>query len=664
MLPWLIGRAVTPARPEIPLPVLLVSENNPSMESRADFMAAEKNTLFLVCAAEKELHSLLAAYPLPENTVWVYLGADYSRLMRLEKGELKNFRRIPISEKLQAAFRQLRTPFLDWLDRLGRDRASLAWWAGTITDRNPAKSPLMQNLCYLKLALELIRANEDKAILVIADSAGVLKELAEAAGGRPVAAIGGWEGKTVRDFFRNEFEAFRFLAHYLIRAFRELRCTGNNPPPREEKQLNPRQVMFLTYTDNNALPGPDSGLKDRYFGVLPDWLAGQGYQVSWLMFIHKWSGEWSEAVRRARLSGKYHYLLHDSLHFIDFLRAALRNYWFWTWKRRRCPSFEGLSVKALLAEEQLRFRSLSYVPDRLVFLDAMRRLASLRPSLKLFIYPFENMSWEKIFCLGVRRYFPDAKLVGFQHTTLSPSMLNYFPTAYEWSSGMTPDLVVCAGREFYEILRGAGYPAERLRLGCSLRYESLGRLLDKKTEKGPGDGKNILVSFSHYPAESLQLLDCVLEAFRDYPDFTVWLKPHPTMLPKEKLLALLPSPVSLPEHFQVVGGNFLDWLSRCGIFLYTSTSSVYEAIALGVPAIHLASENTIDQDSLTLLYGSSDCLRTVSGPEELREAALELAQLGEDRRSACREWGRKVAERVFEPVTEAGLLAFIPQDLS
>lgn len=589
---------------------------------------------------------------------WVYLGSDYCRILKLESGELKGLPRISISNVLQTTAENLRETFLKWIEQLGRQWDSLPWWASTIADKNPEISPLFLNICYLHIALELIEKNNSSVLLIVIEKQGLFRQVARLINRNKLLFID--------DNFENRMAGLRraknyfgFYFHYLIRIFRELKATRQGGRFEEPEINSIPEVMLLTYADDNALM-PEGGVKDRFFDRLPMWLTEKGYHISWLPFIYKWTESWAEAVRRVRAGGDCYYLMQDFLSFSDYLLACCKTIFYWRSYRGHGLKFNGLPVGEIFQEEGGTLSSSSYVPDRLVIWSFLKKLSRKRPNIALFIYPYENMSWEKIFCLGVHKFFAKARLVGFQHSHLAPTMLNYFPGFYEWQSPTTPERVVCGGREFYNLLKSQGYPLERLKVGSALRFGELNLILKNfNVIRNRNEQCCILVTFSYIVQDTARLLHCILEAFRDSRELKIWLKPHPTLLPAERLLALLPDKCELPVHFEIVSGRLLDCLKQSDLFIYTSTCSIYEAMALGVPAIHLTSETTIDQDYVTSRY-SSIALRTVNGSAALYHAARELLDLSEADRVEYIGWGRELVKRVFAPITEEGLEAFCP----
>lgn len=121
-----------------------------------------------------------------------------------------------------------------------------------------------------------------------------------------------------------------------------------------------------------------------------------------------------------------------------------------------------------------------------------RRLAESGLEPDLVIGPFENMIPEKPLILGVRRFLPGAKLVGFQHGALYPLLLCNYVTAGESKFAPLPDRVVCNGEFFRDVLVREGLPAECAVVGPALRYEHLWAIDRRSGEELPGPAQLLI----------------------------------------------------------------------------------------------------------------------------------------------------------------------------
>lgn len=111
---------------------------------------------------------------------WVYLGGDTSRANTLESVFQPCGKRLFISEPLQQTSLALRQPYIDYIGDLGKEVGfSEEWWRGSIAEKNPFVSNLFLNICYLKIALDLLETNENrKGMLFVTESEALCRNLA------------------------------------------------------------------------------------------------------------------------------------------------------------------------------------------------------------------------------------------------------------------------------------------------------------------------------------------------------------------------------------------------------------------------------------------------------------------------------------------------------
>ena len=265
----------------------------------ARFEKKSQRNIILAGHLESSLALLIKQVPSIRVFQWAYVGSDYRRMLELEKGELQQWQRIKISEKLQAAAQRFRKPFIEWVGELGRQRNSLCWWAGSIAEKEPYVSGLFQNCCYLQVALELIGENRDSGLLLIVESPGLGRQIAGCLDREKLLFPDG--SKIRKTFGRGQGISgiLRFYIHYLVRTARELRSAHRTRRAGSLKDDSGREIVLATYVDEGVLL-PDGRLKDILFTGLPEWLSEKNCLVSWLPIIYKWPESWSEAVTRVR----------------------------------------------------------------------------------------------------------------------------------------------------------------------------------------------------------------------------------------------------------------------------------------------------------------------------------------------------------------------------
>ncbi|WP_172825495.1 glycosyltransferase [Geobacter sp. DSM 9736] len=593
-----------------------------------------------------------AACPLPGNpSRWAYLGTNARFALELEAGCLKDIPRIQTGLELQRSAERVRQPFIKWLDDLNSERGgSVAWWASQTSSKKPY-SQLFPSLCFLDLAIRLRQMCQDEHLLLVVENVGLRRQLEKLWGGSSSAAP--WDTAAGRMAIQAHAQAVH-TQHYRHKVA-ELESAAALPP----SASSPVEIAILTYVDDGVLD-ETGNLRDRYFGVLPQWLRAQGQDVAWIPFIYQWTmTPWEEAVRRVRSCPDPVIFMHDYLTPDDVARSITTAETdlvpCWDATSQSCA---GLRVEELLKEEEVRAWSGTDVPSHLLFVPFLRRLKEKNPDITTFIYPFENQPWEKVFCLAVRQFFPRARLIGYQHTMVQNMWLPYFPEATEWTAGLLPDQVACAGEASRQIFKNNGFPEKMLKIGGALRYAGLLGNLEKKVTK-ISVGNRILATLPIGENDSAALLHQLVVAFANNAAVSVRLKPHPTLLPPERIHTLLPGSSSLPDNFEVVTGTADEALADADLLVYSNTTTAHDALGRGLPLIHVIPQTVISLDSWSSLIDLPG-FRSVATPEELAAAANEVLNLSTTDRDKHARMAREAVARSFSKITDECLSTFLP----
>ncbi|MBF0329967.1 MAG: glycosyltransferase [Nitrospirae bacterium] len=585
--------------------------------------------------------------PISQFNSWCYLGTNYGLAIHLENSSLKEISRIPLGKEIQEIAEKIRTPFLNWTDEMLQLNSNLPWLAGDVVSKNPYSS-LFSSLCFLMLSTSISKRDNAENILVVVENPGLRRQLIKQASKEMSFAL----NSNAHEKLRGEIEAlYKRHAETMISLWSSDAYTDDN---NEEIDF-----AIVTYVDDGVLSASD-GIKDRYFGRLPEWLRKSGYKIAWIPFICQTSLPWDEAARRVRSSQGKVLMMQDFLKPEDYRWASeeMFNKCDPEMMPETCPLFEGLSVEEILREDLFRIWASPILSNHLLFWPFLSRLKDQSYIIKQFIYPFENQHWEKIFCSAVRRFFPDTLITAYQHATVPRIWLTYFPTAQEWSAGTLPDKIVCNGKYSYDIFFENGYPEECVQIGPALRYEYLYELM-KRTMGSQLALKRILVAFPIGHQDSEYLLDCVIHAFINLPDVQVTLKPHPTFLPRERFQRLLPSAITFPDNFLISDTALDKLLLNSDLLIFSNTACVYEALVVGLPVIKVIPETFLDVETKTPVEALPG-FRKAYGPSDIRKHTEELINLSDKDRETHFVQGRNIVRWYFSPVCENTLMSFLP----
>ena len=115
--------------------------------------------------------------------------------------------------------------------------------------------------------------------------------------------------------------------------------------------------------------------------------------------------------------------------------------------------------------------------------------------------------------------------------------------------------------------------------------------------------------------------------------------------------------IKIPLHFTVVDQPLNELLINSDVMIYTTTTACIEAMALGVPFVHLRSSGLrLDMDILEHVHDVGFSART---PGELRDMVEKILMMNEEKLNSERERWVHEAYDLFEPLDEELFEKFI-----
>lgn len=582
---------------------------------------------------------------------WCYLGWDVQRRARLQR-RLARSQMIRIGAQLNRLAGELRQPFLDWVAQIGRHQPDhLTWWASRLASKSPLQTDCFSLLCYRQLVQSWMGQAQGAfpCLVVVEDPwlARVLRKQAQAHGDVKVLAGGGtsivWE--TLLWCLRAMWAKVAFLAWASWMLWR-VRVVCPRPPLGAQRSM----ILLYTWIDGRCF-AKEGTFQDPYTGRLEALLTRQGHLVRRLTPLQL-------GIR----SGLLHRLKPFSAQFLvapryatasDIARAA--GSWFWIEAIPHVRRFQGTDCAPLLWREVLReWGALEFSSCRLWYLCVQRLARQIRASVRLVIYPFENHPWEKMLCLAFRAEAPEVSLVGYQHSCVSPLLLNYGLGQGELDGVHLPDVVVANGPLSCALLHEAGWRPPHVRNGGALRYEYL-LSPGSRCRKRAGTPPRVLITLPLSQAQAAALVQDLVDVFSAPLDISGWgrvefvLKGHPR-LPMRKWLT---SRRSLPVWCSVTKDPLGALWQDVDAVLYTPpTASWLEAYAAGLPVVKYVGE-LLDTDPTGW---SPDGAVARCSRDTVRSTLERLLGDGPVSVNAAQRQ-REVSERIFSPVQEDVWLA-------
>ena len=527
---------------------------------------------------------------------WAYLGEDTSRAIAIEQQLIDTGQRIEIGGQLQEIARSLRQPYIDYIGKLSLENNSILWWVGSLSEKNPWASKTFLYACYVKLCRATLDASGQETLLFIAENRALREclavNIADISKGTvlrlesPINNITGALGRSMRMTLYKAYFVAQTMYRLLLARRYGLKKTIERKS-REGKGL----VLLHNWVDQRSFDA-DGNYRDSYLGGLAHHLRNKGKSVVIVPYI-LYTVPYRQTLKKLAQSLDCVLLPESFLTVLGVLSVVMKTVMDIP-ARKVYPAFEGIEVNGIIMNDLVRDWVTSDPALKLLHYEAVKRWKNAGIPIDTFIYPFENQVWEKAYYLALRKYYPAAKIIGYQHSIVPKMLLTYFFSRDELPILPFPDKVITTGKYTEKLFKESGYDPSRVICGGAIRYA--GTLKPGVTAPVKRDSSRpvILVTPTIDKNESIELIWKVLAALGQADRYKVILKLHPVAPYSGIARDIGP----LPANFTVSNQPVSELLEKSHMLIYTSSSTSIEALSRGVPVLHIESEYRIDWDIL------------------------------------------------------------------
>jgi len=583
-----------------------------------------------------------------------YLSDDYVHFIDL-RNELA--KKEVVVENLagffQEVFKEIKDPLLEVFVKLNKENSSFEWWGGQIASRNPASTPLVLHIVYLFFAKKVLFSSA-KDIVFVLESDGLSECISYA------AKKAGYEVVSYSSKIKRHLNGVRLWIYYMLQsiyffyqAFQRRRAAFRLPKAISQKRSAGAQRFVIRSWVTKGNFSESGNFADRNFGILPKWLASKGYEVITLPTFFNLSLSIKEVYSLMKVCERSFLIPEHYLTLSDYFELLCSGY---RMVRRRisevridemnlAPIFNEVIKKAGISPSLLLMQ---------IVRPMLKRLREMGVEIDAFYYAFESNAIEKHFLLSCREYYPDSEIVGFQHTTFYTNQLAYFLGPDEASFHPLPDKIVCSGPKYMDLHEMAGFPAQILRDGPNLRFESV--YLDKLGIKHfeSRDDKMVMLPLTFNYDLALDLFVKVKDAFMDFDSYKVYVRSHP-LLSKQTIGGLL-TKIGMKNYRFADGGIIQDWFSQMYAVISTGGSiTILEAVAAGTPVIRVVPDNTFYYDPFWSKYP----LKPVNSASEIKEQLLLINEIYSNDKTFFNKIAKEVLSDYFTRPTEENLKVFL-----
>lgn len=551
-------------------------------------------------------------------------------------------------------FQEIKNSIVDVMARINKENNSLHWWSSQTASRNSASTPLIRNITYLFCARKILSGTDEELVFIVDSKALAccIKAVAEETSCQVIT----WNRlkesiDVIRLLFLSGARVLYFFWQALqsrIAAFRLLKVLS------APKINNTKRIVIRSWITKDTFD-KSGKFKDRNFGALPEWLRLQGYDVWILPMFFNLSMSLKEVY--ALMRSKEHIFLIPDLYlrlsdYVSVLRNGIRIFKM----KLTNVKLNGIDI-APLFNETLRKEGfiLSLLTLNLCY-PTLHRLSELGYEIDAFYYSFENNPPEKPFILGCRKFFPNSKVIAFQHTTFFPNQLAYHLAPGEYRYHPMPDKIVCSGKVYKKLFEEAGLPSGILSSGANLRFKAV-HSNGNSNNSACATVKKLLLplpGLSDYKL-AFELFYKVHNALSGMDGYRIYIRTHP-VLSRSVIIKFL-NQIKMSSYEFADEGIIQDWLPEMYAVISAGVSiTILEAVTMGVPVIRMIPDNTVYYDPF---IWPDYPLKPVSAASEINKQLRLVDELKRNDNEIFKKIGKEVLTEYFTQPSEENMSVFL-----
>ena len=316
----------------------------------------------------------------------------------------------------------LRDNFNESIANLSIKHNSLEYWLMRLSERNTLIHSLFLDICKVKLLESFNKSN----LTIFTNNLSIylyFKHIADISFSDMLL----FKSKIFSSNFKPYLHVIRFLLKKILFQVKYADISY-------KKNLNTFTIIQTWVSDNNF---KINDFKDSYYGNLAQYLKENGKKViTWPIFYNL--KDEKRAIAYLRKNQNNFLVIEDYLKFADYIEAVKHFFVkrFLKLGNIRIDNSDFTSVfKYYQKKETIEMVSLFY--------SFTRRLKENNNENITFIHQHENMIPEKALILGVKRYLPNSKVIGYFHTTKPKNILCLdYANNKEYKVAPKPDAII------------------------------------------------------------------------------------------------------------------------------------------------------------------------------------------------------------------------------
>jgi len=582
-----------------------------------------------------------------KNLSWVYLGKNI-REYNITKDYMSQIgNEIDASDSFHELSSDLRKPYLNYISALSEQSNNLNWWLSAVAYRNTTVSSTYRNLCHLKISCELIDQLASNETLIIITNLVVLESIQINRREKNPYTVNKRRNQFISSISRINYP-IDLLSHriiFLVReSFKVILATIIVRSKFTSINLNTLLISYLTSTNSSET----TNFHESYFGDLAHSINKNITKLGIVPFIIR-PTPYINALVKLKRSPIPMIIPHKYLSHLDILSTTVKSASMHK-RRNTYPYFCNLDINNIIDSDIQSGHRKNTLPEALLMGAFIGRLQKLNWQITRCIYIFENQPWERSVCWQMRKSFPEAVLIGYQHARAPSLVLNFFLGDGEPDIAPLPNSVLTVGEYTRDSLIEGGHTPSTVKVSGSLRHILPKRSLEQ--DRSFKASQPILVATSISVDEAMELIRMALDLFPTPSSTDIIIKCHP-QTPYSKMRKILN--VNIPDHITISTEPIEALLLKSSMMIYSGSTVCFQAISFEVPIIHFRPKFEFDLDPLE----KSPQLRLEAiDITSLRDQVNWMLQCGDEYKMQHKAQWNRLVSRMYSPINPDTYKAF------
>jgi len=529
---------------------------------------------------------------------------------------------IELAKRLTKITKGIRKEYTDYIGELAKVNSLTGLdWLVIVTSRNPYQTKVFDNLCKLKLLESCIEKKEaidsvkveDKGMYDAVNSLSKKYEL----------------DLTLSIFLvDSDYNIFLLFRRFLISLYITFISIVVPRFLIRSNKITPDDSII--YLDTYVKPkdfGVDGDFSDNYYlGLienLPVTLSKKAWYVPLIYSLKSFSDlKW--VIDKSRKSNRQFLIMEEWLKISDYL-YALSCSLILPRKIKQIPLYGGVDISSMITQELfLDIFSTSLVRTVLIY-RFISRLKDAGIGIERVVDWNENQVVDRVLNLGIRNFYPETPIIGYQGYIVSDYHISHSPACYEIDAKTVPDViysgctaVVDRKREFCK--------EQKVSVAPSFRFQKL----LKNRVNNEVETEFILVALPYHIGMSEIIINVCAE-WSELHNIKFMVKKHPAI--SEQVLFNRINKLSL-DCFEFTDSSLYTLFNRSLMMISSDSSACFEAVSCGVHVVIMGNFSgstsnpllgVVDSNCWDICYDAASMQKVLE--ESIRHCNVDLKSL-------------------------------------